>query len=80
MRGVLNAQDTVSSAQENIMDLITELENDIALAVMFERDREGGERDIRDLIANIHTALRPLAEEPRAAATSKKDMERERSQ
>jgi hypothetical protein len=78
MRGVLNAQDTVSS-EENIMDLITELENDIALAVMFERDREG-ERDIRDLIANIHTALRPLAEEPRAAATSKKDMERERSQ
>jgi len=62
------------------MDLITELENDIALAAMFERNRDADERDVRDLIANIHTALRSLSDAPKTAVFPKGDAEKERSQ
>lgn len=62
------------------MDLITELENDIALAVMFEKDRDNDGRDLRDLIANVHTALRPLADAPRRNTPPEKEQKKAHSQ
>ncbi len=48
------------------MDLINELENDVALAIFLgRRDPQNDPRkDIRDLIGKIQSALRPLADRP----------------
>lgn len=54
------------------MDLITELENDVALAVIFEKYGDKDERDVRELIAKIDTALSTLSDIPERRTRDKR--------